>query len=246
MARRLLPLVLLAVALAFAAGLFLGRAGLESPTAEAPLPEADLTADLQGPLRVVDGDTFDVGGTRVRLHGVDAPENAQTCLDEDGDSWACGDWATDGARDLWEGRPATCEIIETDRYGRAVSRCAVGGLDIGATLVSRGMALAYVEYSRDYVSQQVEAEAARVGLWRGTFQAPWDWRRDPDLGVTDVTAVAADDDCLIKGNISGSGRIYHLPGSPHYDRTGIDESAGERWFCTEEEARAAGWRPARG
>ena len=48
--------------------------------------------------------------------------------------------------------------------------------------------------------------------------------------------------CRIKGNISQSGRIYHVPGSPSYDQTKIDESKGERWFCTEAEARAAGWR----
>ena len=49
--------------------------------------------------------------------------------------------------------------------------------------------------------------------------------------------------CAIKGNISRSGRIYHLPSSPHYARTTIDESRGERWFCSEHEAREAGWRP---
>jgi hypothetical protein len=51
--------------------------------------------------------------------------------------------------------------------------------------------------------------------------------------------------CRIKGNISQSGRIYHIPGSAWYDRTEIDESKGERWFCTEEEARTAGWRAPR-
>jgi hypothetical protein len=123
----------------------------------------------------------------------------------------------------------------------------VGGEDLGAALVSRGMALAYVDYSDDYLPQQEAAEDTRAGLWRGTFQAPWDWRKNPELEITDVATVAAEDeDCRIKGNISGGGRIYHLPGSPHYDRTGIDESAGERWFCTEAEAQAAGWRPARG
>lgn len=169
MARRLVPFVLVAVLLAFGAGLLVGRG------ADSPAPTR--SADLAGPLRVIDGDTFDVGGTRVRLHGVDAPEEAQACLDENAAPWPCGDWATREARALWDGRTAACEVLETDRYGRAVSRCAVEGEDIGATLVSRGMALAYVAYSDDYLPQQREAEAARVGLWRGDFDAPWDWRR---------------------------------------------------------------------
>lgn len=244
MARRFVPFALLVLlvllALALGAGFLAGRG------AGSPVPTA--SADLSGPLHVIDGDTFDVGDTRVRLHGVDAPEDAQACLDEAGAEWPCGDWATREARALWEGERAACEILETDRYGRAVSRCAIGGEDLGAALVERGMALAYVEYSRDYLPQQHAAEEAGAGLWRGSFQAPWDWRRNPDPGITDVVVLSAEEPaegCAIKGNISGSGRIYHVPGSRSYDATTIDESGGERWFCTPEEAEAAGWRAPR-
>jgi len=52
-------------------------------------------------------------------------------------------------------------------------------------------------------------------------------------------------DCCFKGNISKSGRICHVPGSASYAQTQIDTSRGERWFCTEGEARAAGWRAPR-
>lgn len=48
--------------------------------------------------------------------------------------------------------------------------------------------------------------------------------------------------CRIKGNVTEAGRIYHVPGSPHYSRTRVEREKGERWFCTEEEAIAAGWR----
>jgi hypothetical protein len=58
-------------------------------------------------------------------------------------------------------------------------------------------------------------------------------------------AAPAPGGCAIKGNISGSGRIYHLPGQENYDATGINEARGERWFCSEAEAQAAGWRRAR-
>lgn len=242
MARRILLPVLL-ILLALGVGFALGRTTAipSDGTARAS------SADFVGPLRVIDGDTFDVGDQRVRLHGVDAPENAQTCLDPEGQPWPCGDWATEEARALWEGRSAACVVIDTDRYGRAVSRCAVDGEDLGAAMVERGMALAYVEYSDDYLPQQARAEAAGAGLWQGEFQAPWDWRRAPELDITDVVVLSAPEaDCRIKGNVSGNRRIYHLPGGPSYERTVIDESQGERWFCTPEEAEAAGWRAAGG
>jgi hypothetical protein len=62
---------------------------------------------------------------------------------------------------------------------------------------------------------------------------------EPALSVAAATPSPA---CRIKGNISSSGRIYHVPGSRSYESTVIDESKGERWFCSEDEARAAGWR----
>ena len=194
-------------------------------------------ADLVGMVRVVDADTLDVGDSRVRLFGVDAPEDAQTCREADGAPWPCGDWATGTARARWEGREAACEVEDTDRYGRAVARCEVAGEDLGAVLVRDGLALAYLDYWRDYLPQQQEAEAARAGLWRGSFEAPWDWRRASREG--------SPEGCAIKGNVSDGGRIYHAPGGRSYSDTRIDEGRGERWFCTAEEAEAAGWRPAR-
>ena len=195
---RMLPFVLIVVLLALGTGFLIGRGvGLGDSG-----PASAASADLAGTVRVIDGDTLDVGGSRVRLHGVDAPEKAQMCLDADGQAWACGGWATDEARARWDGEEAACEIIETDRYGRAVSRCAVGGADLGATLVGEGMALAYVEHSEDYLPQQRTAGAERVGLWQGSFQAPWDWRRNADAALTDVTPVGAQgEDWQINGHI---------------------------------------------
>lgn len=120
--------------------------------------------------------------------------------------------------------------------------CVSRGADIGETLVSQGLALAYAEYSRAYEAQEAETRAARRGIWRGEVQAPWDWRRakragqgTPDPAPERVEAGG----CAIKGNISGGGRIYHMPGDPYYGRTKIDTGAGERWFCSEAEARRA-------
>ena len=111
-------------------------------------------------------------------------------------------------------------------------------------MVSQGFALAYRKYSTAYVGQERAAKAARRGLWRGEFVAPWDWRRGKRLAA--AAPVARTGECRIKGNISRSGkRIYHVPGARYYDRTRIDTSKGERWFCSEAEARVAGWRRAK-
>jgi hypothetical protein len=88
------------------------------------------------------------------------------------------------------------------------------------------------------------AKVAGVGIWSSEFQMPWEWRAT-DSAKTE-TQPDAQGRCVIKGNISKSGeRIYHVPGNRYYDRTIVDERAGERWFCSESEAIAAGWRPAK-
>jgi hypothetical protein len=91
------------------------------------------------------------------------------------------------------------------------------------------------------VTVEADARTRKVGVWQGPAEAPWDFRH----GEWKTAEVAAPKNCAIKGNISSHGHIYHMPWSPWYDRVRIDESRGERWFCSEAEAQAAGWRPAR-
>ncbi len=104
-----------------------------------------------------------------------------------------------------------------------------------------------------YAALQRKAEAQKIGIWAGPFQPPWEWRaaqrqqqsRQTSTPFAPLVGVAAPGDCRIKGNIGNKGqRIYHVPGQRHYDETRISESKGERWFCSEREARAAGWRTA--
>lgn len=207
------------------------------------------TTDLSGRTRVVDGDTIEVGGARVRLHGVDAPESGQSCVAQ-GARWPCGRRASRALAGRLGGQTVVCEERDRDRYGRIVAVCRQGGRDINAWLVAEGWALAYRRYSREYVDEESTARAARKGIWRGEFVAPWDWRRGERLQGAARTTRPADQAtskrCNIKGNIShNSGRrIYHMPGDRDYARTRISPSRGERWFCSEAEARAAGWRRA--
>ncbi len=80
---------------------------------------------------------------------------------------------------------------------------------------------------------------AKAGMWQGAFVPPWNWRRGERLEATAIEP----GNCAIKGNVSSKGvRIYHVPSGRYYDRTRIDPSKGERWFCSEAEAQGAGWR----
>lgn len=200
-----------------------------------------LAAPVTGVVRVVDGDTLDVGETRVRIHGIDAPEVDQTCERPDGSRWDCGAWVRSEVTQRYEGRRASCEPVEQDRYGRTVARCVVAGQDIGQALVRDGLAFAYRRYTMDYDLDEKGAAINDRGLHASKVQAPAAFRRSKAS-----PAQTAQGGCAIKGNISGTGRrIFHSPGQRDYAKTRINTTKGERWFCSAAEARAAGWRAAK-
>ena len=207
---------------------------------------AALAQEITGTIRVVDGDTFRLGRADIRLHAVDAPETDTPCLDGQGRPWDCGRWSAAQVAATFEGASATCRQMDVDRYGRIVARCTARGVDMGEHIVREGWAWAYRRFGMDYDLTEKTAAAQGVGLWQRGGESHDAYReRDGGRAAAPALAAAASGDCVIKGNISGNGRIYHLPGQEHYDRTGIDESRGERWFCSEAEAQAAGWRRAR-
>jgi len=204
---------------------------------------ATALADITGTASVIDGDTIEIHGQRIRFHGIDAPESRQTCL-ADGVRWRCGQIAALALADFIGRSPVRCEEQGVDRYGRVIAACSVRGEDIEAWMARGGWALAYRRYSRDYISQEHVAQAAHAGIWRGEFVPPWDWRRGKRLQAATVPESASG--CLIKGNINNKGeRIYHAPGGKWYDRTKVSPEKSERWFCSEVEAQAAGWRASR-
>lgn len=200
-------------------------------------------AELSGHARVLDGDTIDIGPVRVRIHGIDAPEFSQTCARAGGGEWDCGKAAAARLDALAGAAAVTCIPRERDVYGRIVASCEAGGVDLGGTLVAEGLAWAFLRYSDDYAGVEDSARASGRGIWQAETMAAWDWR---DTAWSDASGDAPEPDCPIKGNISRSGdRIYHTPWSRDYARVRIDERMGERWFCDEAEAQAAGWRAPR-
>jgi endonuclease YncB( thermonuclease family) len=203
-------------------------------------PEGGQPTVITGIGHVVDGDTLDVGPTRVRLEGIDAPEIAQTCQTATGESWDCGIAAAAMLRTLAEHKDVACDRTGTDRYRRALATCFADGIDIDEAMVRAGLAWAFVKYSVEYVGVEAEARKEKIGVWQGPSEAPWDFRRNG----WQVAEAAAPKGCAIKGNVSAHGRIYHMPWSPWYDKVRMEEGHGKRWFCSEAEALAAGWRPA--
>jgi endonuclease YncB( thermonuclease family) len=143
------------------------------------MPGAPQAATVSGQVSVMDGDTLEMHGQRIRLHGIDAPESPQSCHLPDGKTWRCGHTAALRLRDFIGDKTVTCERNGQDRYGRIVAVCAAGGEDLGAWLVEHGWALAYARYSKAYVEQQTRAAAVRAGIWRSRFQKPWEWRLAP-------------------------------------------------------------------
>ena len=228
----------------------------------AALVSSAFAAEITGLPRIVDGDTVEIGQTKIRLSGIDAPETDQVCLDAKGERWACGVAARNELTKHSNGRPWKCETTGTDRYGRALGDCFVGAEDVDAWMVRSCWALSFVRYSHAYDGDEAAARKARAGLWSGAFIAPWDWRhRNKETVVLGAAAVpinaqalllgavsaseAPSPQCVIKGNVNRKGqRIYHLPGQLDYAHVNIDKGLGERWFCTEADAEAAGWRKA--
>ena len=194
---------------------------------------------LKGKISVIDGDTVEMHGKRIRLHGIDAPESGQTCINKNRKNYRCGKLAAQLLSKIIGWNTVTCKVMDIDRYGRAIAVCSIKQKDINEQLVEEGLALAYRQYSKDYVLAEKTVRKAKKGLWQGDFIKPWDWRKGKRLVATSSTNT---NKCKIKGNISSSGKIYHTQKSKWYNKTKINTNKGERWFCTEAEARAAGWR----
>jgi endonuclease YncB( thermonuclease family) len=130
-----------------------------------------------GRATVVDGDTLGIGGQKIRLHGIDAPESSQRCTRPNGKEWRCGQQAANALSEKIGHRNIRCEGQKRDRWGRLIAVCFLGEQDLNAWLVRRGWAVAYRRYSKDYITQEDRARRAKVGVWSGTFEMPWDWRK---------------------------------------------------------------------
>jgi endonuclease YncB( thermonuclease family) len=131
---------------------------------------------IVGKAWVIDGDTIEIAGTRIRLEGIDAPESDQACSDPQGKPWPCGRAATSELRAHIRSRELTCNARAFDRYRRVLAVCALpDGSDINAWMVRQGWAVAY-GFAKVYHSEEAQAQEARRGIWAGSFTPPSQWR----------------------------------------------------------------------
>lgn len=206
-------------------------------------PTKQIEANLYQVTRVIDGDTIQIeGGKTVRYIGIDTPETK----DPRKPVQCFGNEAYQRNKQLVEGKKVKLEkdISETDKYGRLLRYIYLqDGAFVNNILVLEGYAHSSsyppdIKYQEIFKKSQQEASANNRGLWAGCQTAP------TAAPVVQQTAPQTSGGS-IKGNISSSGeKIYHMTGCASYDKTVIDESAGERWFSSEQEAQQAGWRKA--
>jgi endonuclease YncB( thermonuclease family) len=196
-------------------------------------------------VRVIDGDTLEIDGHLVQLYGIDAPELGQLC-DRDGDLWECGRESALYLRMLvsFEAPPMQCSPWEAGPEAKAsadivVGVCRIGPKEVGITMVRNGYAVALPASFPDYEKAEAEAQEAKLGLWQSEFVPPWQWRegRGPQAKASDWVRR-----CPIKGVPGPAGElVYYVPTDERYPEIAVDPDADGRMFCSDEEARAAGW-----
>lgn len=162
-------------------GLALLLGGTALARRPSPIPAPHPTPrTVEGPARVLDGDSLVAAGVEIRLLGIDAPEGGQTCRRKRhpgkgrGQPWDCGAAAREVLARLAGSGTVSCRIRARDVYGRALATCRAKGRSLNAGMVRSGYA---VSYGGRYRREEQEARAARRGLWDGEFQRPRDWRR---------------------------------------------------------------------
>ena len=138
---------------------------------------------LTGQARIIDADTVEIAGERLRLEGIDAPESRQTCK-RDGKRYDCGKEAASALRVKIGKSSITCQGATRDQYDRLIAVCYLDELDLNGWLVHQGHALAALAYqrlSKRYVAAEAEARKTRRGIWQRQFIQPWQWRQGDRL-----------------------------------------------------------------
>lgn len=152
-------------------GGFMTRADLKNET------HGVITGNISGNAYVIDGDTIKINGTRIRLHGIDAPELHQNCWKES-DIYSCGLDAKAYLQNLINHNSVICQTIDRDHYGRDVAKCYnYENIEINAEMVLSGNAVAYLKYSLDYAVQEMQARYQKSGIWGGHFIEPQRYRK---------------------------------------------------------------------
>ena len=141
---------------------------------------------ISGIAKVIDGDTIRIDKKKIRLFGIDAPEKKQQCRRSSlsisfltfGKDYPCGQISADRLRKKINDKLVVCKYSSKDRYKRFIAECFLNKTNINAWMVQTGHAVAYKKYSKKFVAQEIFAKKEKLGLWSGTFEMPWNWRKN--------------------------------------------------------------------
>lgn len=213
---------------------------LATPT-PTPSRPADPVDNVRGRARAISGDTLRIGRTLVRLNHIEAPDPGQTCKRPDGRDWRCGDAARSALSRLVAGTRIACTLTGSNSGEIAHGDCKKDDMDLAASLVRDGHVFAETGFFARHSSLEGEARENHRGIWNGDAQRPESFRAAAWQAATEK----APDACPIKGRVASREKRYVMPWMEGYANITIRASRGERWFCSEEDARKAGWRPTR-
>lgn len=191
-------------------------------------------------MQALTGDTLRLDGRTVRLSGIEAPDQQQLCTHGAAKRWKCGEAAQAALERLARGKSVRCQVASTEPSGRNLATCAVDGRDLAADLLKAGHVFSTSGYFGAYASLEAEAKRGKTGVWAGDAERPADYR----TRLWDTAAKSAPDGCPIKGHVTASGKSYILPWSGEYARVTVRATRGDRWFCNEQDAVSAGFKPA--
>jgi len=199
-------------------------------------------ATLEGRATVLSGEMINLQGRLLHLSGIEAPDRQQTCTRGSQETWRCGEAALAALQRLARSKTFRC-VTEggPDAMGRTEAKCTVDGRDVAGELVKDGHVFSAATYFGGYSALESEARRSKSGVWSGEADRPADFRAKR----WDAAKAAAPGGCPIKGQVSGNRKTYLMPWASDYASANIRTSRGERWFCDEAEATAAGFRPSR-
>ncbi len=209
--------------------------------AGAALPShmTDASPVIEGRAVALSGDTLRVGKTTIVLSGIEAPVEGQTCLSDRSRPWRCDTAAKSALARLLRLGAVRCALSGSNDRGQNVGACRSGETDIAAELVRNGNVFAETGFFSSYGGLESKAREAKAGIWHGEVVRPSEYRSQK----WEAAKRESPEGCPIKGNVSRGQRIYVLPWARNYKRVKISSRRGERWFCSEEEALVAGWKP---
>jgi endonuclease YncB( thermonuclease family) len=193
---------------------------------------------ISGRATAIRGDMLRINDRLIQLAGIETPQRAQRCQTKSGKNWNCGASARQELGKLVRRKPVVCTPYGDAASGAALATCTVGDIDLAAELVRKGQVFATAGFFVSYGAIEADARAAGLGIWQGASKRPQEWRVDTWEEAKRTTP----DGCPIKGRASG--KVYVMPWTSGYDSRRMRTVRGDRWFCSEEEAQAAGFKPA--